>query len=197
MFDLAAKFLDLVKASGWQNLMLSIAGALFIALVRFDYIDLQGFRLALLIAWAFLLICGALAFASLATWLGSGLTDLLAKWRVARRKADQRKAFLEDILFMTIKEKQILGYLREKKLRRFDADQDGGYAASLIAKGYVRVIAAPGGQFVHPHNVPMEVADYVWQEVLQRPEEFPYQPEFSQRNKNTEVQPWRVPWGAR
>ncbi len=63
--------------------------------------------------------------------------------------------------FMTPKEKEIIGYLLAKNLKTFTADSDGGYAATLLSRGIIIVLARLG-QYLHLNKVPMAVPDFLW-----------------------------------
>jgi hypothetical protein len=76
------------------------------------------------------------------------------------REKQRRKIVREYIPFMTEQEKDIFAYLLTKSQKMITADQDGGYAATLISRG-VRVRAMRPGQVADLADVPFVVPDYV------------------------------------
>jgi hypothetical protein len=93
--------------------------------------------------------------------------------------------------------RQILGYLREKKTKSFTADHDGGYAGTLLARGFIRYIGVRGQTF-DMDKCPMAVSEHVWKVMEEQPVAFPYEPEYrSTYGKRYEMEPWRIPWEVR
>jgi hypothetical protein len=138
------------------------------------------------------LVCASLALAS----IGHAIADFLqprkwlAEWIFVKQ---QRKDVREYIPFMTKQEKEILAYLLAKHQKIITADQDGGYAATLISHGILRRALQPY-QVSTATNVPFTVPDHVWDELTQQREAFPYTP--PNRRDGVEPHPWRVPWMA-
>jgi hypothetical protein len=124
---------------------------------------------------------------------------VLWAWLKRRRaRYAARQAFIAEIPFLNEHERKILCYLREKKQKTFDVDQDGGYASTLLGKRYIYFIGQHG-QAIDPVRVPVAVAEHVWQVLQERPEDFPYTPEIRSdaRGGKFEVHPWRIPWMVR
>ncbi|MEQ8269065.1 MAG: hypothetical protein RH982_17875 [Parvibaculum sp.] len=196
MFEALTKYLDLLKASAWQVGMLAVASYVFIYLSKVGVVPALNPPWVEILAWALALGCTALAFAP----IGSGFQSLAERfWKSYQQKVlatGIRQAFIDDIPFLSEKEMQILAYLLQKKEKRFIADHDGGYAATLLAKRYVQYIGAPGQSF-DLDKVPMTVAAHVWSVMEEQPERFPYRPKFSSRDQRIEVHPWRIPWQLR
>jgi hypothetical protein len=196
MLDVLAKFVDLLKASGWQMAMIAVACALLLYLSASGIIpDLDPAWT--LVVWAGMLIAAGLAIAPLFTSL-QGVAE--GAWRrrqhlQAVRQAEQ--VFWDYIPYLTDKERQILGYLREKKLKTFVADHDGGYAGTLLARGFVTYVGVRGQSF-DLDKTPMAVPEHVWKVLQQHPESFPYKPEYGgASSERVETLPWRIPWQLR
>ena len=115
-------------------------------------------------------------------------------YRTARQRKKKHRKLVNDfsaqIPYLNEKEKIILGYLRHNNQKRFTGADDAGHARTLLSKGYVRYIAFQG-QVVSARDVPFEVSEHVWEVVEARPEDFPHNPEFSNRDNKVEVHPWR------
>jgi hypothetical protein len=94
---------------------------------------------------------------------------------------------------MTSKEREIIAYLIANNQTTFTAPIDGGHAATLLARGIVNVIAAPG-QYVDQENVPMMIRRPVWKALVKHKTEFPYKPP---EDDEPEGHPWRVHWMER
>ena len=139
MTGFTEKLLELVKASGWQTFFLSIAFGAFIYLVSHGSIDLPAeYRFILPFAWLGALICGALALSAVAEAIAASARQPIQKIRSDSLRRKKKREFATEIAFLTDHERQILGYFREKQIKRFEADQDAGHAATLLAKGFIR-----------------------------------------------------------
>ena len=105
-----------------------------------------------------------------------------------RRYRDQQRIEGE-LAFLTEREREILGHLLAHNQRAFEVLPDGEEAATLIAKGFVRLPArhAPA---IH-RDITVEVPPHVW-EVLAR-----HRTEFPQNQSADRGHPWRTPWMAR
>ena len=81
-----------------------------------------------------------------------------------------------------------------KSRRALRGRRDGGYANTLIGKGYVHYILVPGQTF-YQDDVPMTVAEHVWEVINAEtgPTTSPTKPGASDRGRGTEVHPWRKP----
>ena len=193
------KSIDLLKASGWQTAMIAAAAALFLYLSKADILPPLDPRWIELVVWAVLLVCAALAAASVGSAIQRGVGHLWTLWKRRRARVRAKAAFVRDIPYLSDKERQILGYLREKKRKTFDVDQNGGYANTLLGKRHVLFIAQPG-QALDPDRMPVTVAEHVWEVLQERPGDFPYTPEYSTDGppkQRVEVSPWRIPWMLR
>ena len=186
------KWLEILKASGWQTTALAAAFGVILFVLRIGWIVPPDPWFTAFCALAFL-ICLFLALAS----IGHAIADFLqprvwlARWV---REKQQRKIVREYTPFMTEREKRIVAYLLAKSQKMITADQDGGYAATLISRG-ILVRAMQPGQVADPTNVPFVVPDHVWDELALKRDSFPYTP--ARRRDGVESHPWRVPWMAR
>lgn len=75
--------------------------------------------------------------------------------------------------------------LLAKNKKTFTAASDGGYAATLLSRGIVRV-HGQRGQNINLQNVPMTIPDHLWDVLIQCKNEFPY------NSNGNEPYPWRV-----
>jgi hypothetical protein len=196
--DAFSKFLDLLKASFWQAAMIAVACFLLIYLHNISLIPAIDSLVPLL--WVIAFVSSFLAIAAEA----SDLEQTYRKWRAnADKEREQRRArekleqaFRDYVPYLTEKDRQIFGYLLKKKQKTLLADDDGGHAGSLLARGFVRYIGVAGQRF-DLDKVPMAVPDYVWKVLEEQPDQFPYKPEYSEGTDKVEVEPWLMHWMER
>lgn len=192
MHEALARAFDLLKASGWQTIMLVVASGLFLWLISMGVVpDLHpGVKVA---AWALLLISAGLAIASFGPAMQGALGRALEPRRQRRLTQAAEQRFKHSVPHLTDQERQILGYLREKNRKTFTANHDGGHAATLLAQGIIVYVGVRGQSF-DLDNVPMAVPDHVWNVLVEWPDEFPHVPKYQSRRRDAEIEPWRVPW---
>lgn len=182
-----AKWLELLKASGGQTAALAAACGLFLLIARWGWLpplDAWMVHLATIV----FLVCGFLAVASLISALLKPLQASLLLW-INTHKA--KRAVRDYIPHMTERERLIVGYLLSKNQKMFNAASDGGYAATLLSRGIIRIAAQPG-QHVDMFSVPMMIPEHVWDVLIKHKQQFPYS--FIPRHRgDVEVHPWRVP----
>lgn len=182
------KLIDLLKTGGWQSFFVAAALFGFLLLQGSGVIDTTPVPYLVPIVWLVAIVLLGVAAAS----LGDQIKLYFRKKREveAHKIAEfsKRKAFIEDIPRLTTKERQIFGYLLAKNQKRFDADATGDHASNLIAKGYI-ISLLRGKTYVSPSSFPFEVADYVWEEIQARKDQFPYVPEQYSRGGG-EKAPW-------
>lgn len=185
------RWLEILKASGWQTLALTAAAALVV------YGNAKRLFPAPLPAWAIqiaevvFVVCGCLSLASIGPALARWW--LKVPWATAKRSFLIRREQLrvaEYIPHMTQPEREIIAYLLAKNQKTFTGAADGGYANTLIARRIV-VCALQRGQTFSPDEVPFTVPDHVWEILLKHKTEFPYTPPSLGA---TEPHPWRVSW---
>ena len=184
------RWLEILKASGWQTAALAIACGLIIVMIRFGLVPTDGSPYWIAIPTIGGVVFGRLALASIVSTIVRTLQPRVLRWR--RLRAERRSA-REYIAHMTPKEREIIGYLLHHNQKVFQADQDGGYAAPLISKGIVR-IAGQRGQVMDLTRIPFEIPDHIWSELASNRSAFEYTPP---RGKEPESFPWAVHWMAR
>jgi Super-infection exclusion protein B len=186
------RWLEILKASGWQTAAISIACGLFLLAAHLGWLPpLEPWTV--LIAAAGLLLFGCLAVASFFSALFKffPIHEWVACWINIRR---QKRSAQDYIPHMTPRERQIIAYLLAKNQKMFTCAADGGYAATLISRG-ILVRALRGGQVFASEDMPVAVPDHIWDVLLAHKDQFPYKPE---RGKGgVETHPWRVPWLVR
>lgn len=197
--DGLSKVVDLLKASGWQCLMLSAAAWSFIWASRAGHVPpLEGSWL--LIAYVFAFGTAALALAAAGAQLQRLGVFLIGVWKAWYLKRAAQRRFRKQIDFLDEHERQIFGYLLHYKRKAFGAAMDGGYASKLIAQGFI-VRIGQAGQVFDAEDMPLKVPEYIWEVLEETGEQFPHRPQYAEGNRHgrdrTEVQPWRVPWMAR
>jgi len=192
MSEILGKITDLLKANGWQTAMIAIVSAAFLYMSKAGIAPSIGSEIQLII-WLVMLVSAALAVASFASWAQSKIA--LPANAVLRRRAIRkaRQSFIDYLPYLTERERQILGYLRHYKIKMFTGDHDGGYAATLLASGFVRYIGTSGQTF-DIDKVLFAVPDHIWEMMEARPDAFPHRPELSDGHPQVEVHPWRIPW---
>ncbi|MGO6667054.1 hypothetical protein [Rhizobium ruizarguesonis] len=192
MVEFLSKALDLLKASGWQTACLAIACALFL------FLSARGFLPPLsptfeLTVWAALFVSAALSVASIGPAIERGLKSSLVRRSAKRHLREVEDGFREYVPFLSERERQIFGYLLHYRIKTFTADHDGGYAATLLARGYIRFAGVRGQRF-DLDKCPMLVPEYVWKVLEEDTTKFPYIPDMESGH---EAQPWRIHWMVR
>jgi hypothetical protein len=184
------KWLEVLKSGGWTFTGLAVGCAVLTYLNRAGYIELHPYAGQAFIVGGVLSFFLALAALADVLQRASKLpVAKIARWRARRA---ERKLFEGYIPHFTERERQIFGYLIAKNQRVFTADSDGGYAATLLSMGFVRIIAHPG-QHVDPFAVPMGIPDPVWDALIEHKDAFPYTPEYwHDRSGRVEAHPWRI-----
>jgi hypothetical protein len=184
------KWLEILKASGWQTTAGAFAFGLFLLANYRGWLPPFDPWMIQLSALGFLL-CGCLAVGS----IGSAVFKFfpISIWILHWIKISQeRRATRNYIPHMTPKERQIIGYLLQKNQKILIAEQDGGHAMPLISRRII-VHALQPGQVFNMSRVPMTIPDHIWDELLRHKEQFPYTPEKGGPN---ETSPWLRHWMA-
>lgn len=185
------KWLEILKASGWQTTGLALAFGVLLLLMRTGLVPEPDPLWVYLTALAFL-ICLFLALATIADGLAKAIQPgrRIKLWRTKRHEQHTVREFIP---YMTDKDKEIIGYLLHHKQKMFNAEDSGGYAAPLIAKRIIRIVGVHG-QMMDTLRVPFEIPDHIWTVLEEHADQFPYRP--SQDGK-TEPYPWAIPWMVR
>jgi hypothetical protein len=129
------KWLELLKASGWQTTALAIAFGLILLAARIGWLPPLDPWMIQLAAFG-LLVCGCLALAS----MGSAAVKFfpIQKWLKYWIDIERNKRQVANYIpHMTDKEREIIGYLLTHNQTTFTAGSDGGHARTLLARGIV------------------------------------------------------------
>lgn len=190
------RLFELLKATGWQTGMIAVSAGAYLFLVKVGWIPEPPSEWVLAGAWILLLTSGALALAPVLEALHKAVSAKLERKAEARKREAAREQakdrFRRDIPYLDDRERKIFGYLLEKGTKNFFASDDAGYAANLLGKGYV-VRNMVNAQVFDVFNMPMAVPDHIWEVLIERRDEFPYEPVYGGRYGDQEVQPWRRP----
>jgi hypothetical protein len=103
------KWLDILKASGWQTTFLAIGCAVFLVLARWRVIPTDALPLIIPAMWFGLIVCAFLAAASIgqATLKTFPVHTWVRQWH---RKGKIQEGVAMYIPFMTPKDPQIIGH---------------------------------------------------------------------------------------
>lgn len=186
------KWLEILKASGWQTTALAIACGLIVVLVKSEVIPTTDSPLWIALPAIGVLIFGCLSLAAMGSALAKVVKPaaIFDRWRLKRHR---ERAVREFIPYMTDTDRAIIGYLLYHNQKMFQTEQDGGYAAPLISKGIIQR-SGVYGQAVDLTRMPFEVPDHVWSVLDKNREAFPYEPPPT---GEVEKHPWAIPWMAR
>ena len=179
------KWLEILKASGWQTTALAVSCILIVVLIEQNLIPSTNNPLWIAVPSIGAVIFTFLSLATLAKAVKLGVR--IEQWNLKRQKVKEVREFIP---YMTDKDREIIGYLLYHNQKMFQADQDGGYAAPLISKGIIKISLRPGQMFDVSH-VPFEIPDYVWSVLEENKELFPYNPPPTGK---AEKHPWAIPW---
>jgi hypothetical protein len=185
------KLFDLLKTRAWLSLSASLSMFVFIYLEREGIIDSSPFPLLVLVAWFAGIVLLAPPVASVFEHL-SGWTQRRLEGRQQDKKVDEfKESFRSEIPRLSDRERVILGYLRHYNRTSFEARYDGGYASSLIAKGYILRISP--GQPYDAFRHPFQVNPHLWEIIRSHEKDLPHQPVYRDRSSKTEIPPWVIP----
>jgi hypothetical protein len=182
------RWLEILKASGWQTLALAVGCGTFLYLARAKYLPPVP-DVGLLLVWFAFLICSMLFLASFI----SGALRLLAIREFVLdffQQRAERKALLEYIPQMRQVERDICAFLIDRNWRTFDGETDGGHASTLMAFGFVRLVGQ-NGQRINPRHCPFEVPRHLWTVLVKNRAWI--QTRLDTKNPNT-PHPWRRNW---
>jgi hypothetical protein len=186
------RWLEILKASGWQTTALTAAAALILYLNATKRFATPLDSWVIQTAEVSILVFGCLSLASIGSTIvkaSSGPRAWLARqWAI--RKAQQQVK--KEIPSMTAKEREIIGYLLAENQKMFETTGEGGYANTLISKRIV-VCALLPGQSYRNYGVPFKIPGYVWDVLLKHKTEFP-PPE---KTEKPQPYPWAIHWMAR
>ncbi len=117
------KWLELLKASGWQTLAIATGCSLTYALISRGIIPNPG-ALAILFVVVLGLICACLTLPNILSRLARTFPILkwIKNWESARRA---RRSLEDHIPFMSARDRMIVGYLLANNLKSFTVQNDG------------------------------------------------------------------------
>ncbi len=168
------KWLEILKASGWQTGALATAFGLFIVMVNVEIIPTTSSPLWIALPAVAGLVC---LFLSLAA-IGEALTKLFkpglqfSMWRIRR---SEQKEVREYIPYMNENDKRTIGLCLYHNLQTIQVNLDAGEAVQMISKGIIR-IAVYSGQRYSRRRVPHEFPLHIWKVLGEHKERFPYKP---------------------
>lgn len=183
-----SKWLEILKASGWQTTAIAIAIGITFSLIHNGVLASPD-PLAIVIIATIGITSGCLAIASIlsSAFQVIPISQLIARWWRRRQEGLDVEKYIP---YMTVKERDIIAYLLCKNEKTFECEMTGGYANTLISRGIVVRTLRPGQSF-SPSDMPVSIPDHVWDVLVKHKNKFPY----SATDDNGH--PWRIPWGAR
>ena len=181
------KWLEILKASGWQTSALSVACVLILIFIKIGFIPTTNSPLWIALPFTGAIAFGCLSLAAIGSEFNNAIKPRINQWRLERQKVKELRGFIP---YMTEKDREIIGYLLYHNQKVFQANQDGGYAAPLISKGVIKICLMHGQVFDVSH-VPFEIPDYAWSVLEENKELFPYNPPPKGK---FEKHPWAIPW---
>jgi hypothetical protein len=185
------KWLEILKASGWQTAALAAAGITLLYLnakrlllpAALDSRVIEAIEVAVS-------VCAFLAISSIGPHVAkkcNGLWNWFAHLLAIRRA---RRQVEQQIPFLSPKEREIIGYLLAINEKMFEYTIDGGAANTLISKRIVACALIPG-QSVTTYGVPFKVPDLVWNVLVRHKAEFP------NTWKSGDSLPYAISWMSR
>jgi len=182
-----SKWLEILKASGWQTAAIAITCGMFLLFARWGWLPPLDPWMILIAAFG-LMLCGTLSIAAILS--SSPVRNLVVNCYTIRK---QKYAVRKYIPYMTDKEREIIAYLIAKNKKTFKYTIDGGYATTLISRGIV-VCGLRPGQVGSTHHIPFIIPDHIWSVLVKRRKEFPYVPPPPGKN---EKHPWAIHYAVR
>jgi hypothetical protein len=166
------KWLEILKASGWQTAALTAASAMILFLNAKKRLPVALDSWVIQAAEVSVAVFGFLSVFSIGPHVTKFLKGLWSRlalgWAIRREKQRVEK----EIPFLSPKEREIIGYLLAINEKTFDYRIDGGAANILISKRLV-VCALLPGQYATAYGVPFKVPDHVWDVLVKHKEKFP------------------------
>jgi len=188
------RWLEILKASGWQTTAVTAAAALTLYLNATKRFPTPLDSWVIQTAEVSLLVFGCLSLASIGSSIvkaSSGpRASLTRRWAIRKAQHQVEK----DIPSMTTKEREIIGYLLTKNQKMFDYTADGGDANTLISKRIVVCAMLPGQSYTN-YGVTFKIPEHVWDVLVKHKAEFPYT--LPKPGEKPEPYPWAIHWMAR
>lgn len=165
-----AKWLEILKASGWQTAAISGASGVYLYLAHNNVIPKLP-DMAVQLLFLAMLVCGMLAVGSLLSALFETFpVHIMIAGHMARE--NEKKSAAAYIPHMTPKEREIIGHLLARNQKVFTCTSDGGHARTLIARGIIRS-ALRAGMTYTIMDVPFCIPDHIWDVLAAHSGEFP------------------------
>lgn len=183
-----SRWLDILKASGWQTTALTAAFGFFLLFIHIGIVPTYEDPLWIYVPTLAFIVCLSLSLASIAQTLVK-VFNPIRRFHVWQHKRREQKEVERFIPYMTDMDKKIIGYLLHRKQKMFSAVDDGGYAAPLISKRVIR-LAGVAGQTVSLNSVPFHIPDHIWIVLEKNIVHFP-------SPRDGDRAPWHVHWMAR
>lgn len=189
-----AKWLDILKASGWQTAAIAAAGAVLLYANAKRLLPVPLERWMIQTAVATTIVCVCLTISSIVSATMRATQRQRARlWSGLVEQRRLRREVAAYIPSMTPREREIIAYLLAHNQRIFTNTPDGGHANTLISRGIVVPALRPGQTFTY-YEMPFEVPGYIWSVLAEHRAEFPYTPPAP---GETAPHPWRVHWMSR
>jgi len=182
------KWLEILKASGWQTFAIATAMALLLYGSHVHYLPELPDSVLLLVAAVFL-ICAMLTFTSLISWALKIFNIRLRFVRLSNQRVERRE-LTNYIPHMTQIERAIIGHLLARGQKTFTTNQDGGNAMTLISRRII-IHALQPGQVFTASKCPFVVPDHLWEVLEKHKANFPT--EIDPSNPNSPP-PWHINW---
>ena len=104
------KWLEILKASGWQTTAFAVACILIVVLIKQDFIPTTNSPLWIAVPSIGAVIFGCLSLAAIGNALAEAIKPgmRIDQWRLKRQKVKEVREFIP---YMTDKDRKIIGYL--------------------------------------------------------------------------------------
>ncbi|MBL9047479.1 MAG: super-infection exclusion protein B [Tabrizicola sp.] len=184
------RWLEILKASGWQLFAVCVSLSFFWMLLRSEYLPpldspwvVYGLPLAILVS-------GSLSLVSLLEFIARKISRLISERKQASQKREdylkRSQRFRNYLPHLTETELRILRYLFQQNQKTFVADVTGDLASTLYNQGFVNLVALPGQQ-ISVMSSTFCVPDFVWEIMIENKKMFEKpKVELGYRNKR----PW-------
>ena len=182
---LDAKWLEILKASGWKTAAIAAAAGLLVYLNTTKRLPVDVDHWVIQAAIVVLLLCGCLTVASIASYVLPKARGFVMRVWVRRQENQEVVALIPEF---SETERNIIGYLLSNNQRTFTNTPDCGHAVTLVSKGIVVLLAQPGQHMTH-YEVPFEIPAPVWKVLRAHAGAFPKVPE-----QRGQPHPWRRHW---
>jgi len=188
-----AKWLAILKESGWKTGAIAVASGIFLLLFYLEVLQPPENQAWIYVPTGILLVATSLAIASFI----KRITDYIKpqeRFDASRRLKKERSQINEELQYLDDRERDVLGYLLYNKTRMVSVEVDGGWIKTLISKGIFQSALRPGQMF-DVLSVPYQIPPYVWQILEENRDQFPDKP--SPRHRESDPPHEGGEWGER